>query len=297
LSKIIVIGGINNDIYAYSKSYIKQDSNIGVIKYSHGGVGRNVSQNLSQIGFEVIFLGAVGDDNTGIEILNKMKNFNIDISKIIISNKYPTSSYLSISNDEGDMSFAVSSMDIMEEVSIDYIKKYESIIENSSIIFIDANLPSATIEYICQSFTKPIFFDAVSISKSYKAKNILDRIHTLKVNLNEAYEIFCNKERSIEKVILGSSKYNNLRIFLTDGENGSYYLHNKTIKHFPINKKNIINANGAGDSYTGGLIASQILNLSIESTIKLSSKMAYLTANSDKSVSELINSRILEVFK
>ena len=70
----VVIGGVNIDIvgYPYSK-LIPQDSNIGGVKLSLGGVGRNIAENLVRLGVDTKLISILGDDIYGKKILDEAK--------------------------------------------------------------------------------------------------------------------------------------------------------------------------------------------------------------------------------
>ena len=49
-------------------------------------------------------------------------------------------------------------MDILDKISIDFIRDKHNIIENSSLLIVDTNIPRDVIEYIALTYKdKPIF--------------------------------------------------------------------------------------------------------------------------------------------
>ena len=70
---IIVIGGANIDVKGKPKNFLQwMTSNPGSNQVSHGGVGRNIAHYLGLLNIPVTFLSAVGDDEAGREILEKL---------------------------------------------------------------------------------------------------------------------------------------------------------------------------------------------------------------------------------
>ena len=60
---VCVIGGSNMDIQGFpSSKLIYQDSNVGEVKISLGGVGRNIAENLVRMGAHTKLISVVGDD-------------------------------------------------------------------------------------------------------------------------------------------------------------------------------------------------------------------------------------------
>ncbi len=121
---VTVIGGANIDIqgFPYGKLNLN-DSNPGKVKISLGGVGRNIAENLVKMDIDTKLVTVIGDDPYGKKILEECKMAKIDMDdSLVIKNRF-SSVYLSILDEEGDMKSAVSDMDIINEIDIDFIKK------------------------------------------------------------------------------------------------------------------------------------------------------------------------------
>ena len=85
---ITVIGGANIDIKGKPKNVMKwRTSNPGTIRVDHGGVGRNIAHYLGLLNIPVTFLGVVGDDDEGREILEKLRNAQVETKEVIQSKK------------------------------------------------------------------------------------------------------------------------------------------------------------------------------------------------------------------
>lgn len=60
---VVIIGSANIDVAGYSHESLNYaDSNPGKIKFTPGGVGRNIAQNLALLGNKAWLLSAVGSD-------------------------------------------------------------------------------------------------------------------------------------------------------------------------------------------------------------------------------------------
>ena len=71
---IVVIGDVFIDIKGYSTSpYIPQGRNAGTILQIHGGVGRNVVEDIANVELEPTFVGLVDNDAMGEDVIQKLK--------------------------------------------------------------------------------------------------------------------------------------------------------------------------------------------------------------------------------
>ena len=76
MESLLLIGGSNIDIKAKAnKKIIFQDSNIGDISYSFGGVSRNIAEDLSYLEDTFTFLTSVGNDINGKKNSREFKKF------------------------------------------------------------------------------------------------------------------------------------------------------------------------------------------------------------------------------
>ena len=59
----LVIGGLNMDILGTpSHSFVQRDSNIGRVRLTPGGVGRNIASHLARLGAPVELMAVLGND-------------------------------------------------------------------------------------------------------------------------------------------------------------------------------------------------------------------------------------------
>lgn len=298
LNYVCVIGGANVDISAtpYSKLN-KGDSVPGKNNISFGGVGRNISENISRLGINVEFITVIGDDMHSVNFKDDCKRKNINITSSLELKRTSMSTYVCINDCNGEMQWAVSGMDIYDYLTPDYISGYLNLINSADVCVIDTNIPEKTISYIAENCKVPLFVDTVSINKSKKLKNSLSKIHTLKPNILEAELLTGLKIKNYEDLkkcadLLLNQGIKNVYISL--GEKGVFCTDGKIYKLIPCFKTSIVNTTGAGDSFISALVYSYIKNLNIIDSTKLGLASAALCIASRKSVSDKLSRETLE---
>ena len=76
--KIAVIGATFVDIKGFpSDSYIPTGRNVGRVEYIHGGVARNVVEDIANVELRPIFLGIVDDTPMGQDVVRKLQNHKV----------------------------------------------------------------------------------------------------------------------------------------------------------------------------------------------------------------------------
>ncbi|HPG92897.1 MAG TPA: carbohydrate kinase family protein, partial [Clostridia bacterium] len=253
---VCVIGGANIDISSTSFApLIKYDSNPSKTTLSLGGVGRNVAENLARLGVKTKFLTAFGNDIYAEKIQLSCKELGID-TKDSLTTICPTSTYLCINDNNGDMYIAASDMEILNLINEDFLRSKMDVLNNAQAVAIDTNLSPQAIDFVLKNCKAPVFIETVSVNKTKKLHG-LGGAHTIKPNVYEAQEITgikIKKQKDLQKAaeILHKNGYKN--VVITLGEKGAFYSNNKTVGLVWEKADKIVNTTGAGDSFFAALL-------------------------------------------
>ncbi|MCK5780621.1 MAG: winged helix-turn-helix transcriptional regulator [Psychrilyobacter sp.] len=294
---VCVIGGSNIDIQGYPEnSLILGDSNPGFVTTSLGGVGRNIAENLTRLGISTKFLSAVGDDENGKRILNHAKSIGLHMENTLIVNGENTSTYLCVLDKKREMNVAISYMDILKNIDINYIKKNDYIIKNSKFCIIDANLPKI-VEYLVTSYDVPFILDTVSASKAKKIKDLVGYFHTIKPNKLEAEAlsgIAINDETDLKKVGQYFVSKGVKNVFITLGSEGVYYKTPNIEGIMVPPTMEMVGATGAGDAFVAGLTYGLFKNKDIEEEIKFAIGASILAISYEETINPNITPSLVK---
>ena len=76
---IVVIGAVFVDIKGYPLStYIPGGRNAGRIEQVHGGVSRNVAEDIANVELRPTFVGLVDDTGMGQDVIDKLDNHKVN---------------------------------------------------------------------------------------------------------------------------------------------------------------------------------------------------------------------------
>ena len=263
---VLVIGGSNIDIQGFPKEkLIQRDSNIGTVKMSLGGVGRNIAENCARLGVPTRLMSVIGDDPYGQKILKEAQAIGLNMQDTVVLSGESTSTYLSILDETHDMAMAINHMDSIEKLTVDHIRAKRSIIEHAQLVVLDTNLSQAVLDHLLTQYPKTKFFvDTVSTKKALKIKDHLKHIHTLKPNRMEA-EVLTGSNEKTPLLELGS-QLKCKRSFISLGSQGVQVFEGKTHLHFPTKPIEVVNATGAGDAFMAGLVYAYLKGYDIKET-------------------------------
>ncbi|MDO4811997.1 MAG: PfkB family carbohydrate kinase [Eubacteriales bacterium] len=295
---VAVCGGVNIDIGGRSFApLIARDSNPGRVEQSLGGVGRNIAHNLSLLGANVSLLTALGEDAYTTQIERSCEELDIDLSHVLHVPGGRTSTYVFLGDSDGDMALAVSDMEICEELTPSYFAQHLDFLNGAELVIVDTNLPQASLLYLAEHCTAPLFVDPVSVTKAEKLRAILKNIHTLKPNRLEAEVLsgvrICDGESlaaSVDELLERGVQ----RVFLSLGEEGLFAAQGDERflqENYPAQIKN---ATGAGDALMAALAWSYLDGRTLRESAKLGAAAASLAVEGEKTINpELCAANVL----
>lgn len=285
--RIVTIGSANIDISGKALAPLnQQDSNPGIIESCAGGVGRNIAQNIAMLGKESHFISVVGDDIYGDFLLDKTKEFGVNVDNCYKIPNEKTSTYLSLLDEKGEMLVAINDIAIIEKLTPSLLARRIELIQHAGLLMLDCNLTEKALAWLFMNVKKvPIFIDAVSTFKATKIKPWLSYIHTLKPNRLEAECISgmsINSAQDIEKVATWFHHQGTKRIVLSLGKDGVYYSEDGIESGWasPL-KVNVVNVTGAGDAMMAGLACCYVDSMPLSESVRYAQACSVLALSSE----------------
>ena len=255
---VTVVGGVNMDIGGWpSEVPVDRDSNLGAVRMSLGGVGRNIAHNMSLLGLDVRMVTAFGDDLYAQKIAASCGELGIDISQSPVIPEGHTSTYLFINDEKGDMLLAVSDMDIYRHLTPQLLSQRQKLLSGSQVLVIDTNIPAESIAYLAENCPVPIFADPVSTAKAVKLQPVLGRLHTLKPNRIEAEllsGVAITDEASLRAAADALLATGLHRVFISLGGDGVFAADRSGERvHLPVLPAEMVNTTGCGDAFMAAI--------------------------------------------
>jgi pseudouridine kinase len=294
---VTVVGGSNMDILGRPNAPMKQnDSAPGIISYSEGGVGRNIAENVARLDAPVKLLSAVGKDANGERILNSGIRCGIDMSRVRMVEGKSTSTYLSVLDHEGEVLNALSDMTIVSEINTGYISECIGLLNRSKLVCVDTNLDQEVLELIFKQCNTPIFVDTVSSAKCMKISGFENKIFLLKPNVIEAgmlLDMEIKTEGDILKALEAFLQKGVKNIIITAGTRGVYFATKEGMWHAEVQGAEIVNSNGAGDSFMSGLLYGFLHGESLEEACVTGYNASLIALKSETTISQSMSVKML----
>lgn len=281
---VAVVGGANIDIHGRSRAaLIERDSNPGTVQVAAGGVARNVAENLARLGVDTRLITAIGNDAHGRMLLQSGLDAGIDMAGVQQIDSVPTSTYLAVLDDDGEMRVAVSDMSIIAALGAERLQASQAILEQAALVVIDTNLPDAALAWLADTLSaQTLFVDTVSATKAPRIKPYLAAVHTLKTSRIEA-EALAELDAATEDQLGEMAEWFHSRgverLFVTLGSEGVFYSAgaSRGVLTLRSGEREILNAGGAGDAFLAGLVHAWLEHWPLEESARFALAAADVT--------------------
>ena len=299
---VVGIGAANVDIHGHSKKAINlRDSNPGHMNVSAGGVTRNACDNLSRLGAPVKLITALGDDVYAEQIKSECEAAGIDLSHSMKVENHPSSTYISILDEKGDMFVAMSDMSVLQKMSVEFLETKTGVITGAKIITCDSGLPTEALEGILDLFgaQQPVFIDPVSCAYAEKIKPYVGKFHTIKPNRMELEilaDMSIQNNEDLKKACDIVLEKGVERLFVSLGGDGCFYMDRSGTqlqrKLKPLEE--MVNATGGGDAFMAAVIYSTLNNFNIEQTLDYALAAGLAAISHEKTINPYMSIDVLE---
>lgn len=156
-----------------------------------GGIGKNISENIHRIGHNVSYIGAIGSDVLGQELLQECRQNGIDVSDSLVIPAKKSSTYLEISSrDRKEIILSSANMKLQESLTPDFLQGKSAKLRHALAIVIEDSLSENSIQYISSNYSPiPIFIVCSKYTRVPRYMYFLNQFHALVTSLDIAWLI------------------------------------------------------------------------------------------------------------
>ena len=281
---IVVIGAVFVDIKGYPEStFIPAGRNVGRVEQIHGGVGRNVAEDVANCELRPTFVSLVDESGTGMDVVRKLKSHKVN-TDYIMTTRDGMGTWLAVFDNDGDVVAAISKRpnllpiaDILERHGDEIFKDADSIIIE---IDVDKEIVKKTFK-LAKKYNKRVFAVVANMSIALERRDFLQSIDCFVCNIQEAGILFTDdysQKTPDEMVDIIAEKVYAARIpgmIVTMGGDGAVYATMSGEKGFcPAKKVEVKDTTGAGDSFCAGVAIGLTYGKSIAQSCEIGARLA-----------------------
>ena len=284
--RILVLGASGLDLVGRAQAPLRPGtSNPGEIRVSHGGVARNVAENMARLGMEVTLLTAVGDDDAGRQVLDHAAQAGVDVAYAFVVPGSRTGAYLALLNEQGAKHLALDDMRVVESVTAEFLGNRKDLFEQSQAVFLDANLPppalAAAVD-LARGAGVPIAADPASVALATRLVPHLADLWLITPNEDEAealtpHEVpHTDRHRGLDAARHLVARGVDIAM-VTMAEFGVAYATAVVSGHVPAVRTDIVDPTGAGDAQTAATLFGLLNDIPLDEAVRLGASAAAVT--------------------
>ncbi|EYE88519.1 hypothetical protein Q428_07525 [Fervidicella metallireducens AeB] len=298
---IVVFGAVFVDIKGFPRDILNpKGTNVGKVTFKHGGVARNVVENLSYMGLKTRFISAVDNSGTGIEVLSRLKKEGVNTEFVNIVEKDGMGMWLVVLNEKGDIAASISHQPDLKYIYDIIDRDCDEIIENCKAVVLDLDFDAVHIEKIldaAEKYNKRVFGVIGHTDVIKRNKDIFNRLDCLICN-NIEFSIISGREiqdiNDSQEVLKEMTKSGLKRIVVTLGKKGAVYYDSiaDVFGHKDVIPVDVVDTTGAGDSFFAGTVYGLVEGYGIEKSVQIGTKVASLTISISESTNPEIKNKM-----
>ena len=259
---IVVIGAVFVDIKGYPDNvFIPTGRNVGRVEQIHGGVGRNVAEDIANVELRPTFVGLVDKTGAGLDVVEKLKNHKVN-TNYIRSTRDGMGTWLAVFDNDGDVCASISKRPDLMPIADILDEQGDEIFSNADSVIIEIDLDKEIIKRIfrlAKKHEKKVYAVVANMSIAIERRDFLQSIDCFVCNIQEAGMLFSDdySEKSNEEMVdIISRKVKAARIpsmIVTMGAKGAVYADMNGDKGYcPARNVKVRDTTGAGDAFCAG---------------------------------------------
>ena len=281
---IAVVGNVFVDIKGFpDDNYIPGGRNAGKVEIVHGGVGRNVAEDIANIELRPRFVSMVDDTPEGEEVLRKLKNHKVNTDYVpAVPNGMGM--WLAVFDETGDIVGSISKRPDMSALETLINEKGDEIFADCDSIVVEIDLDKEIIKSVfkyAEKYKKRVYAVVANMSIASQRRDFLQSIDCFVCNVEEAGILFvCDfsgltPEELCEEL---SRRVVSARIpsmVVTMGSRGAVYADMNGDKGvYPARKVKVRDTTGAGDAFCAGVAIGLTYGKTMREAVEIGTRLA-----------------------
>ena len=292
---IVVIGATFVDIKGFPHDlYIPTGRNVGHIEYIHGGVCRNVAEDIANAELRPTFVSIVDNTPLGADAIQKLADHKVK-TDYIITKPDGMGTWLAVFDNNGDVAGSISKrpnllhlVDLLEEKGDEIFADADSIVVE---IDMDKEIIKKTFE-LAEKHNKKVYALVSNMSIAVHRRDFIKKLGCFICNVLEAGILFADDymEKTPEEMCeILAEKVKQARIqsmVVTMGAQGAVYADMEGNKGIcPAKKVHVKDTTGAGDAFCAGVTIGLTYGKDMPGAIEIGSRLAAAVITSSENVS------------
>ena len=291
---ILVIGAVFVDIKGYPEAqYIPQGRNVGQVYHVHGGVCRNVAEDIANVELRPTFLSLVDADSVGEEVVRKLERHKVD-TRYIQKIKDGMGIWLAVFDNHGDVVASISKRPDLSQIKRIIAEHGDELFASADSIVVEIDMEPEILNPIfalAGKYHKEVYAVVSNMSIAMERRDLITKTSCFVCNLQEAGLLFVEDydnlapEQILPIIKKRAADARILRMVVTMGAKGAIYVSADGEQGCcPAPKVDVIDTTGAGDAFFSGVAIGLTYGKNLAESCMIGTKLASSVISTKESV-------------
>ena len=262
---IIVVGSVFVDIKGYpSRTYIPGGRNAGKVRYVHGGVSRNIAEDLGNLGLAPVFISLVNPSGTGDDVLARLQEHGVN-TRLVRKVPEGMGTWLAVFDNNNDVHASISHRpDLMPLLPL-LQEEGNVLFRQAESVLLELDLDEPVVEEIYRlknKYNTKIYAAVSNINIALERRAFLQQTDCFVCNRQEAGVLFSAEFSREDPEVLAHQLAERVKdaaipaMVVTLGADGAIWAdRNGRCGACPAQQVPVADTTGAGDAFFAGVAA------------------------------------------
>lgn len=291
---IVVIGTAFVDIKGFPDgAYIPDGRNVGQVKYIHGGVARNVVEDIANMELRPTYLGIVDDTPLGADVLRKLRDHKIN-TDYVLTVPDGMGLWLAVFDSNGDVAGSISKrpnayplLNLLETRGDEIFRDADSVVIQ---VDLHKDIVKKTLD-LAEKYGIKAFALVSNMSIAVERRDLLQRFDCFICNQQEAGLLFLDDYSNaapaqMEQILADRVVRANIpSMVVTMGSKGAVYADcNGNSGFCPPRNVQVKDTTGAGDAFCAGVASGLTYGKNLAQSVEIGTMLAASVITSSENV-------------
>ena len=281
---IVVVGNVFVDIKGFpDNKYIPAGRNAGSVEIVHGGVGRNLVEDIANVELRPRFVSMVDDTAEGGEVIRKLKNHKVD-TRFVAQVPDGMGMWLAVFDTTGDLVSSISKRPRMDAM-LELLEQHgDEIFADADSIVVEIDMEKDIIKKVlgfAEKYRKKVFAVVANMSIASLRRDFLQSIDCFVCNVQEAGILFAAEFEQLGPEELCAELVERLKsaripsLVVTMGSRGAVYADMEGNSGYcPPYSVRVRDTTGAGDAFCAGIAIGLTYGKSMAEACEIGARLA-----------------------
>jgi len=281
---IVVLGAVFVDIKGYPlDAYIPGGRNAGRVEQVHGGVSRNIVEDIANVELRPTFVSLVDRGGAGLDVIEKLRKHKVN-TDYVRATRDGMGTWLAIFDNDGDVTAAISKRPDLTPILRTLEEHGDEIFAGADSVVLEIDMDKDIVKEVFRyaaRYGKDVYAVVSNMSIAVERRDFLRQTACFVCNRQEAGILFLEDyedktpEEMMEILPERVKSAGISRMVVTMGGDGAVYVDaDGSVGFCPAQKVDVKDTTGAGDAFFAGVTIGLTYGKSLSDSCQIGTRLA-----------------------